>query len=52
MWRTPIHTTFYEGLLATLEALGDRELMDQLRNSLEDVRDGRLVTLDELEQEL
>jgi len=42
----------YEGLLATLEVLGDRELMDQLRNSLVDVREGRLVTLDELEQEL
>jgi len=26
--------------------------MDTLRSSLEDVREGRLVTLDELEQEL
>ncbi|MFW6313928.1 MAG: type II toxin-antitoxin system Phd/YefM family antitoxin [Spirochaetota bacterium] len=42
----------YEGLVSTLEALSDRELMDQLRASLEDVKDGRLVTLDALEQEL
>ncbi len=42
----------YEGLVSTLEVLGDRELMDTLRASLEDVREGRLVTLDELEQEL
>ncbi|TVR91132.1 MAG: prevent-host-death protein [Spirochaetaceae bacterium] len=42
----------YEGLVSTLEVLSDRELMEQLRASLEDVREGRLVTLDELEQEL
>lgn len=42
----------YEGLVSTLEVLSDRELMDTLRSSLEDVREGRLVTLDELEQEL
>lgn len=42
----------YEGLVSTLEILSDRELMDQLRASLEDARDGRLVTLDALEQEL
>ena len=42
----------YEGLVSTLEVLSDRELMDTLRTSLEDVREGRLVTLDELEQEL
>lgn len=42
----------YEGLVSTLEVLSDRDLMDTLRASLEDVREGRLVTLDELEQEL
>ena len=42
----------YEGLVATLELLGDSELMEQLRSSREDVENGRVVTLDELEEEL
>jgi len=41
----------YEGLVSTLEVLSDRELMEQLRASVEDVRAGQLVALDELEQE-
>lgn len=39
----------YEGLISTLEALGDRDLMNQLRAGIEDIRAGRLVPLEELE---
>lgn len=42
----------YQGILTTLDILGDRELMDQLRASREAVREGRFVTLDELDEEL
>lgn len=42
----------YEGLVSTLEVLSNQDLLDQLRASLEDVREGRLVTLGALEQEL
>ncbi len=42
----------YQGILTTLDILGDRELMDQLRASREAVKEGRFVTLDELDGEL
>ncbi len=42
----------YEGLVSTFGVLSDPELMDQLRAGLEDVKQGRLVALDDLEREL
>lgn len=42
----------YQGILTTLDILGDRELMDQLRAGREAVKEGRFVTLDELDEEL
>lgn len=40
----------YEAIVETLEVLGDPEAMDALRKSVEDVRAGRTVSLDELRQ--
>lgn len=39
----------YQGLMSTLEILADKELMDQLRTSQEDLKEGRVVTLEEFE---
>lgn len=37
----------FEGLLETIEILADQEAMDQLRKSIEDVRNGRVVDAEE-----
>lgn len=39
----------FEGLLETIEILADREAMDQLRNSIEDERSGRVVDAAEVD---
>ena len=38
----------FESLLETIEILADQEAMSQLRNSMEDVKKGRLVDVDEV----
>lgn len=43
---------FYESLLETLEIMGDPEMMDALRRSVEDIKAGRLYSIDEVEKEL
>ena len=42
----------YESLQETLEILDDEETLGALRESEEDVREGRLLTLDEVRREL
>lgn len=39
----------YERLMSTLEILSDDELMKSVRAGLDDLREGRLVSLDEFE---
>jgi PHD/YefM family antitoxin component YafN of YafNO toxin-antitoxin module len=39
----------YEGLISTLEILADDELMQSVRAGLDDLREGRVVSLDEFE---
>ncbi len=43
---------FYESMVATMEIMGDPALMDQLRESIKDIEEGRTMSLDELEAEL
>lgn len=43
--------TMYESILETIEILGDAELMENMRQSIADVKEGRLVSLEELRQE-
>ena len=38
----------FEGLLETIEILADQEAMIQLRDSMEDVKQGRVVDADEV----
>jgi antitoxin YefM len=42
----------YESLEETLEILQDEEALEALRESAEDVREGRLFTLEEVRREL
>ena len=37
----------FEGFLETIDILSDPEMMKQLRGSAEDVKDGKLIDLDE-----
>ncbi len=39
----------YEGLISTLEILADEELMQSVRAGLDDLREGRVVSLEEFE---
>ena len=39
----------YEGLISTLEILSDNELMQSVRAGLDDLRERRVVSLDEFE---
>lgn len=43
---------FYESLEATLEIVSDPNLLVQIKNSMEDIKAGRLVALEELEKEV
>jgi len=43
---------FYESMVATMEIMADPALMDQLRESIKDIEEGRTMSLDELEAEL
>jgi prevent-host-death family protein len=43
---------FYESLLETLEIMGDPELMDSLRKGVEDIKAGRLHSVEDIEKEL
>ncbi len=38
----------YEGIMETLEILGDEELMDTIRRSMEDIREGHTHSPDEV----
>ena len=42
----------YETIMETMEIMGDVELMAALRESIEDVREGNLVPLDQVKAEL
>ena len=42
----------YEGILETIEILGDPELMAGLRESIEDMKAGRTVSMEEMWREL
>ena len=37
----------YEGMKATIETIADGEVMEQLRESAKDVKEGRVISLDE-----
>ncbi|MDY7026951.1 MAG: type II toxin-antitoxin system Phd/YefM family antitoxin [Spirochaetota bacterium] len=43
---------FYESIEATLEIISDPNLLVQIKNSMEDIKAGRLVSLEELEKEV
>lgn len=42
----------YETIMETMEIMGDADMMDALRESIEDVREGNLVPLDQVKAEL
>ena len=42
----------YETIMETMEIMGDADMMDALRESIEDVRKGNLVPLDQVKAEL
>ena len=42
----------YEALIETMEILGDEELMAQLRQGIEDVKAGRMRSLEDIRKEL
>ena len=42
----------YETIMETMEIMGDSDMMDALRESIEDVRKGNLVPLDQVKAEL
>ncbi|MXY42812.1 MAG: type II toxin-antitoxin system Phd/YefM family antitoxin [Dehalococcoidia bacterium] len=42
----------YETIMETMEIMGDVEMMAALRESIEDVREGNLVPLDQVKAEL
>ena len=42
----------YETIMETMEIMGDAEMMAALRESIEDVREGNLVPLDQVKAEL
>jgi antitoxin YefM len=42
----------YESLLETLDILADTDLRDKIRQAEEDVRNGRIESLDEIDKEL
>jgi PHD/YefM family antitoxin component YafN of YafNO toxin-antitoxin module len=49
-WVT-ISTDEYDSMRATIEALSDPELMDQLRKSQQDIKAGRTRSLDDFAKE-
>ena len=42
----------FESLQETMEIMGDPELMNQLRESIKDIEEGRTISLDDLKAEL
>ena len=42
----------FETLMETMEIMGDAEMMAALRRSIEDIREGNLVPLDQVKAEL
>ncbi len=42
----------FETLMETMEIMGDAEMMAALRQSIEDIREGNLVPLDQVKAEL
>jgi PHD/YefM family antitoxin component YafN of YafNO toxin-antitoxin module len=42
----------YETIMETMEIMGDADMMDALRESIDDVREGNLVPLDQVKAEL
>ena len=42
----------YETIMETMEIMGDADMMDAFRESIEDVREGNLVPLDQVKAEL
>jgi len=42
----------FESLQETMEIMGDPDLMSQLRQSINDIQEGRTISLDELNSEL
>lgn len=42
----------FESIMETMEILGDAEMMTALRESIEDVREGNLVPLEQVKAEL
>ncbi len=42
----------FETIMETMEIMGDAEMMDALRQSIEDIREGNLVPLDQVKAEL
>lgn len=42
----------FETLMETMEIMGDAEMMDALRQSIEDIREGNLVPLEQIKAEL
>lgn len=42
----------YETIMETMEIMGDAEMMAALRESIEDIREGNLISLDQVKAEL
>ena len=42
----------FESIMATMEIMGDVDMMDVLRESIEDVREGNLIPLEQVKAEL
>lgn len=42
----------YESIVETLEIMGDEEMMDALKKSIRDIKNGRVHTSDEIKREL
>ena len=42
----------FESIMETMEIMGDADMMDVLRESIEDVREGNLIPLEQVKAEL
>ena len=47
-----MHWELFESIMDTLEIMGDADMMNALRESIEDVRDGSLIPLEQVKAEL
>ena len=51
-WMAMMSWPLFESLTETMDIMGDPDLMNALRQSIEDVRAGRLIPLEQVKNEL